>query len=660
MDDPAPQEKDPKSDFNQIDLTQLQGFSFGTQWTEDKSAGGSRGREPRARARDEGGERRGAREPRRDRRAFKKPMREEGSRSPMAPRDAGHPRREGPAGKGRGQHRQAPPPPYESPYFQVTFYPEDTSFATLAKTIRTSCRTIELFEIARTVIGKPDRFVVVLQRKPAAGAEASAKPDPVHLSVPDGLPFESEEAAIAHVLQQHLNRFFDAAEVEIDPPKGNFQVVNRCGVTGALLAPPNYHLYNRIIQQHHASRLPEMNFEAFRNRIESIRDPEVIQQWLEQMKKTTRYTWKIHRSHAKPKQSKEAAPAPQPDAPAEAAPQPEAPSPEAAVVPAAPVADEAVSTATEAAEQPAQVVDAPANEEAGKPAEAAAPVDEETAKPEVYFDSLEEARQHLLTEAREKVVRMVENARLHGRLVESLPAGEIRRTIEGALERQTRFPLETANALRGRLRREGFTIFKKGAKGVSYVCAVKRKFRVPGQVFSDGITGLINFIETHPMIKAGELPQAFLGLTPLPSDGTGSTPPFPPENHETIVRMQGDLHWLVHEGYVTEFIDGSLFTPVPMVPARRKEIEHDGHDRESFPEAATPAEATEEETESHESESSDDEPSVDVAPAPVEPVQPAPVVDVAQSAPVATPDKPSDEAAAVTPPTGDSEATTRG
>src|SRR5258707_11612001 len=96
--------------------------------------------------------------------------------------------------------------PYESPYFTATFYPEDTSFNTLVKTIRASCRTIELFEVARTVVGKPDRFVVVLSRRPAPGSPERAPVDkqPFYISVPDGLPFESEEAALAHVLSKHL------------------------------------------------------------------------------------------------------------------------------------------------------------------------------------------------------------------------------------------------------------------------------------------------------------------------------------------------------------------------------------------------------------------------------------------------------------------------
>lgn len=221
------------------------------------------------------------------------------------------------------------------------------------------------------------------------------------------------------------------------------------------------------------------------------------------------------------------------------------------------------------------------------------------------FDSLEEARTYLLTQARDKVVKPVESARFHGKSLELLPQGEIRRSIEGALERQNRFPLDTANALRGRLRREGFTIFKKGSKGVSYVCAVKRKFRIPAQTFSNSIGALITFIENNPMVKASELPVKLLGIHPpappaapegstvSPIPTSGSIPPMgpstatalTPEDQAKLSRLNGDLRWLVTEGYVTEFIDGRLFSPPPMSEARKQEVEKDEHDPENFPDA---------------------------------------------------------------------------
>jgi hypothetical protein len=502
MDDDA-SKANPTADFNKIDLSQLQGFSFGTQWAKDKEAPSDGRDRPDRPQREERRDGPGGAPDRRDRRAFRKPA-GEGPAAPAAPREYQGdraPRRE--QGEYAPQRRSGPPlqdrGPYDSPYFMVAFFPEDTSFNALVKTIRTSARTIELFEIARTVLGKPDRFVVVVARKPRPAGAPDAPAQPIYVSVPDGIPFETEDAAVSHVLGTHMASFFDSAEAEVEAPKGNYLVINRCGVTGELLGPPNYHRYAQMVQQHFNTRIKGMSLEAFKSRIETVRDPEVVAQWLEKMKKVTRYTSK------------------------------------------APVAE---------------------------------------GQPPVTFDSLEEGRAHLLANAKDSVVKAVENARFHGKALDTMPRGEILMAIEGAYDRQLRFPLDTANQLRGRLRREHFTIFKKGSKGISYVCAVKRKFRVPGQVFGESIGRLITFIEEHPLVKAGELAAKMLNVT-APAEGAT----LAPEQRERVMRMQGDLIWLVREGYVTEFIDGGLYAPPAMVEARKKEVENEENDPENFPEA---------------------------------------------------------------------------
>lgn len=597
---PSPQQPaDTNQGLNKLDLSQLQGFSFGTSWSQEKAAPGGGGaprgerRERDDRPRREGG---GEAPARRDRRDFKRPAAapapaEGGEAPPAAPRGgdrperparpAGGDRREGgprfdrgerprferrEGGEGGRRDFRGPPRepvgPYVSPTLSVTFYPEDGSFKVLADAIRKSCRTFELFYIARSVVEKNERFVAVVQRiAPAAksaapGAEGASavppvKPAPFFISVPDGIPFETEDAAIAHVLEKHLGLFFDTTEVEVEAPKGNFQVVNRCTITGALLAPPNYHLYNAIVAQHHAANV-RMSLEAYKAKIETVRDPEVVAQWLEKMKKATRYTLK-----PAPVRAPKNTPAAEGDA---------------AAAPVAEVAPEAPAVETPAAEAPA-----------------AAP--EAVALPS--FDSLEEARQHLLTEARNRVVRTVEQLRFPGKVLENIPANtEIRRAVEGALAAQRRFPLDTANALRGRLRRESFTIFKKGSKGISYVCAVKRRFRVPGQSFSDSLAALIAFIEAHPLVKESELAEKHLGLAPRPAPVEGAeAAPVPADEADKLTRLKGDLRYLVKEGYVTEFVDGSLFCPPAMVEARKREIEASDVDPENFPEAPKPAAA---------------------------------------------------------------------
>ena len=589
MDDSKPANEPNDQGLNKIDLSQLQTFNFGTQWTEVKpvSPGGRRERDfdrgDRPPRRDDGG---GHGAPARDRRAFRKPAGPGGPGGPGQGQAPGAPAREGqppmggrfdrgPGGprrdfRGGGErHEGGGQPfdraPYVSPYFVATCYPEDTGFAAMVKAVRASCRTYQLFEITKAVLEKNDRFVIVVQRARPQQAEgaAPAKPAPVFMSLPDHLPFDTEDAAIQHVLGNNLGAFFEMQEVEVEAPKGNFPIINKCGITGELLGPPNHHRYQQILQQHHAAKLGRMPFERFRESIISAREPEVIAAWMEKMKKATRYTWKP------------------------------------------PVAKVATTPPVEAA------APAPAPAEGAPAAEAPAPAPEAPAAEVISFDNIEDARLHLLANARDKVVRAVDSVRFHGKLIEKLPPGEIRRALEGHVERQRRFPLDTANALRGRLRREGFTIFKKGSRGVSYVCAVKRRFRVPGQVFSETISALIDFIEKNPMVHVKDLPKNFLGVeipvaAPVAAPAEGTTPsaaPFAalaPEQAEKLRKMSNDLRWLVMEGYVTEFSDGKLFAPPPMAPQQAKKAEsgEEEHDPVDFPDAppaavaeAKPAEA---------------------------------------------------------------------
>jgi hypothetical protein len=41
------------------------------------------------------------------------------------------------------------------------------------------------------------------------------------------------------------------------------------------------------------------------------------------------------------------------------------------------------------------------------------------------------------------------------------------------------------------------------------------------------------------------------------------------EQREKLSKMQSDLPWLVREGYVTEFIDGSLYAPLAMAESKK-------------------------------------------------------------------------------------------
>jgi hypothetical protein len=531
---PVASENKPEAGIGKIDLSALASFSFGTQWTSANAGGGERregrgdrGARPDRRNFAGGGERGDRGDMRRDRRPSVRPVRTaegnsdaaaaasagegrpdrqfRGDRGPAGQQGGGNFRRERQGGAERGGERRfargprfdRPAPqdnrPYVSPFFEVAFYAEDTAFSALVKAIRASCHTYELFEIARVVLGKNDRFVVVVQRKP----DAANKRAPIFVTPVDGLPFDNEDEAVQHVLRNHLGDFFTMSEVEVEAPKGNFQFVMRCGITGELLAPPNYHRYQNILQQHHAAKLGNMPFERFRERLETVKEPEAIAQWTEKMKKVTRYVWKeaLMRPLRRPStRSRRRARICSP-----------MPATRSCAASRAPVSTARSPTSSPRARScrrrgtPRTTAPLPARHRQ-RPARAPAP-----------------RRLHDL------------QARLEGRVLRLL--GE------------TQVPL-------------------------------------PGQVFSESITVLIDFIEKNPVVSVKELPAKHLGINQPEAAAVADSSAAPveaapnaalsPEDDAKLKRLWMDLRWLVTEGYVTEYSDGKLFAPPPMTAQQQK------------------------------------------------------------------------------------------
>jgi hypothetical protein len=489
-----------KQDLNKIDLTALEDFSFGTEWSKieggkkrgapDRKQGGPR----RIAGSQGGGDRR--KTDRRTQRPSGPPRREFAERrNEGSSNDRGQQRVQQRHSNNERRPRQDNRP-YVSPVFDVAFYPEDSGFAAIVKAMRASCHTFELFDIVRLILEKPERSIVVFKLKPEG--EESAKQ--LYVSIPDGMPFATNEEALNHVMTNHVESFFEVEDVEVEAPQGNFQFVNRCPFTKALLAPSNFHRYSQIIQKHYDMHLSErMSFDKFKEAIEVVSDPELVAQWLEQMKKTTRYT------------------------------------------------------AKKVAE----------GEEAKK------------------FDTLEDARTYLSILEGEAVVRRADSTRISPIKIEEFKDTEAYKAMSGRLEAQRRFPLDTANSLRGRLRRENFHVFKRGSKGITFVCSVKRKFRVVGEVFAESIDRLISFIETNPFVEVAALPKKHLGFS-IPAKTKDEMEAdveseLSPEHAEALKKMVMDLRWLITEGYVTEFANGTLFAPPALShpPQGHKPVKND-------------------------------------------------------------------------------------
>ncbi|MEC8613860.1 MAG: hypothetical protein VXY17_00470 [Verrucomicrobiota bacterium] len=529
-----------------LDLNALSGLDFGPTWADENAKSGR----PKNYDSFGGGSVGGAS---RDRRSSGRP-----NSGHSTGRDGQLDRRGQGASRGRSESRRgcrgeggrgrSAAPAYFEPTIKVDLYPQDEAFEALINRLRSSARTYQLFDIAQLLLEKPERYIVVVSPKPVKGDDLTQ----LYYSVPGHLPFRTEEAAINHVMANHLDQFFEIEEIEVEPPKGNFQIVNRCTITNELLGPPNYHRYQEFLQLHYAARITGMSFDQFAARVESSKEEEDIDAWLESMKKGARYTVKDHQE------------------------------------------GESES-----------------------------------------LETLEAVRNFLLQHRKNKVVGSGDSIRFAGRDIERLPKGDIRRSVEAYVESQKHFPLDSANNIRGRLRRHKFAVYKKGSKGVSFVCAVKRKFRDSKTVFTKSIGDLIDFIEKHPYLPASKLPNEYVGIdtekqkpealkmteaevevvakakakaaeteaqpadefdsiedgnveaSEKASDVDESTATISKEvsasteaeakaelskeDQKKLRQLMLDLRWLITEGYVTEYGDGRLFAPPPMPDAKPKQ-----------------------------------------------------------------------------------------
>ena len=194
----------------------------------------------------------------------------------------------------RPMREELPPLPLE-----IRVLPDQKALGAVIRKIQSSHRAYPLRDIARLFLDNDAAYQIRIE--PVKDAAV-----PLFQCKVCNLPALSEDEIRVHVLSTHLGDFFDVSEIETDPPAGNFVCVARCGISGELLGPPNHHSYNTRVQEMLRTRFAHMSPEAYRARIEMVRDPEAVNQWRESCRKKTVYRRKRPPAAVAP----EAAPAP--------------------------------------------------------------------------------------------------------------------------------------------------------------------------------------------------------------------------------------------------------------------------------------------------------------------------------------------------------------
>ncbi len=160
---------------------------------------------------------------------------------------------------------------------EVSFLPEEKGLAAMIETMKHSPRAYALFDLAKLILNKPERHLVKLALKP--GADGTRPP--LFLVLADESVFQTQSDALHHLFRHHSDKLCRQEKKPCDPPKGNFTCINRCGITGEVFGPPNYHEYQSLLVRHHQRRLRHMPFEEFKARIQSSKDPDAIAKWIE-------------------------------------------------------------------------------------------------------------------------------------------------------------------------------------------------------------------------------------------------------------------------------------------------------------------------------------------------------------------------------------------
>lgn len=218
------------------------------------------------------------------------------------PRPDGGGRPGGPQGQGRGGDRGrggprrgpggpgGPPqdrPQIKLPDLEVTFVPEEKGVESLARQIKLSGRAYPLFEIAYLVLKKPERYHVQLSSKKKEDGQPAQL---MYICGLDDTLWLDETEAMLHVLDKHFGTFYSSEKIPTDPPKGVYTFVAQCGMSGAILGPPNYHDYQNKLRKLHQERFARMPFDMFKSRIRIVKDEAVVKKWLEDQSFRTEYT----------------------------------------------------------------------------------------------------------------------------------------------------------------------------------------------------------------------------------------------------------------------------------------------------------------------------------------------------------------------------------
>jgi hypothetical protein len=170
-------------------------------------------------------------------------------------------------------------------------------------------------------------------------------------------------------------------------------------------------------------------------------------------------------------------------------------------------------------------------------------------EPPLTFNSAAQAERHLRKTYLRELVRRIDDATVDGLTSRQMPDRILRRLIENAWAAQNRSPWQMMQELAMHLREVDLHIFRH-RRGMLFVSPIRvRPFAHATACISPQVQAILQAIAENPRTKRKELADKVI------LEGAAE------ETESRKLALAADLHWLIDEGYVIEFNDGSLDLP---------------------------------------------------------------------------------------------------
>ena len=153
---------------------------------------------------------------------------------------------------------------------EVKILPETKALGTIMRRLQSDVHAYKLKDLAYFFLDNPESVLL----------KVTPKDDTKFFQCKAcGFATLNEADLIEHILTQHLADYYESKEVDCEPPKGNFNCVAKCGLSGVLLGPPNIHEFNAVVKEMIRTKYPDMSEAEYRSRIEMVRDADTIEEW---------------------------------------------------------------------------------------------------------------------------------------------------------------------------------------------------------------------------------------------------------------------------------------------------------------------------------------------------------------------------------------------